>query len=305
MVRHHGALLLLGLAAQMCLTALAATPLFVDVALRGRQVSSGRPSRLATLAKKRRKRKDRVVEDAPADDALAKDDGDLLKGAAEYASPPGGFRTRPAGFDDGAAPMADALFEIPDVEELEAKRLARAAAAAPAADTTAGGTGKDGGVATEGGAGVSAEEASRIRRKDLAELRALLELDPTADMQDDTFQSEYDFTSMLLAEAGRKYFGFVEPAFLQAAHGILLSTSILCAFVEYPGNPLTEFPPEIRDFLKTGIAAALLINVALAALSVPVATEKGQPVWFWAPKTLLLGGLAFDEISRAPSLKKR
>ena len=35
MVRHHGALLLLGLAAQMCLTALAATPLFVDVALRG------------------------------------------------------------------------------------------------------------------------------------------------------------------------------------------------------------------------------------------------------------------------------
>ena len=62
----RGALLLLGLAAQMCLTALAATPLFVDVALRGRQVSSGRPSRLATLAKKRRKRKDRVVEDAPA-----------------------------------------------------------------------------------------------------------------------------------------------------------------------------------------------------------------------------------------------
>ena len=78
MVRHHGALLLLGLAAQMCLTALAATPLFVDVALRGRQVSSGRPSRLATLAKKRRKRKDRVVEDAPADDALAKDDGLVL-----------------------------------------------------------------------------------------------------------------------------------------------------------------------------------------------------------------------------------
>ena len=45
---------------------------------------------------------------------------------------------------------------------------------------------------------------------------------------------------------------------LKAGHLILLLSAVLCAFVEYPGNPLTEFPTEIRSFLKTVRRSPLL-----------------------------------------------
>jgi hypothetical protein len=109
---------------------------------------------------------------------------------------------------------------------------------------------------------------------------------------------------MLLGEAGRSFLGFVRPAYLQVAHGIVLSTSVLCAFVEYPGNPLTELPGEIREFLKGGMVLILGINAVLAGLSIPKAQEKRLPLYLWLPKIWVLGGLAFYEISRAPSQRE-
>jgi len=94
----------------------------------------------------------------------------------------------------------------------------------------------------------------------------------------------------------------IEAQYLQAGHSILLLASLLCAFVEYPGNPLTEFPYEIRDFLKTGLLLTYLINTGLAVLALPLAAGKNQPPLLWTAKTFLLGGLAFDELNRAPKL---
>jgi len=94
---------------------------------------------------------------------------------------------------------------------------------------------------------------------------------------------------------GQKFF-VIEAQYLQAGHSILLLASLLCAFVEYPGNPLTEFPYEIRDFLKTGLLLTYLINTGLAVLALPLAAGKNQPPLLWTAKTFLLGGLAFDEV---------
>ena len=189
--------------------------------------------------------------------------------------------------EDTATEMSDTLFEIPDVQELEAKRLARVKLDKKAAE--------------ESSVAKSTDSANRIRRKDIDELRNLLELDPTADMQDDMFQSEYDITSMVLGEAGKPFLGFIQPGYLQVTHLILLTTSIVCAFVEYPGNPLTELPVELRDFLKSGLAIICGINVVLAGISVPVSVRKGQPAVFWFIKTSILGGLAFSELRNAPN----
>ena len=172
----------------------------------------------------------------------------------------------------------ESLFEVPDVQELEAKRVARAQAVPKAKEME------------NEDARQSGEDNKRIRRQDLDELRSLLELDPSADMQDSTFKSEFDLTSMLLGEAGRSFLGFVRPAYLQVAHGIVLSTSVLCAFVEYPGNPLTELPGEIREFLKVrsvNCSIALLIIAQPRTFFLPCAITMRCSVAFASPSHAL------------------
>ena len=66
-----------------------------------------------------------------------------------------------------------------------------------------------------------------------------------------------------------------------------------------PGNPLTEFPPEIRSFLKQGLLITYSINIVLAIQAFFIAKNKNLPVLFWFMKTFLLGGIAFFEINEA------
>lgn len=207
-----------------------------------------------------------------------------LAAALEYGIP------FPSEASSGAGDSSDdnALFELPDVSDLEKKRKSREATRNAKVEAQ-----KDDGV----------DDSKRIKRRDLATLRARLELDPSADYDDATFVKTYDTASALLAESAAPFLA-IDAAYLQAGHLILLLTSVLCAFAEYPGNPLTELPTEIRDFLKTGMALTLAINGVLAVLSVPLAAGKKQPVPLWAGKALLLGGLAFDELNRAPDLNK-
>ena len=80
---------------------------------------------------------------------------------------------------------------------------------------------------------------------------------------------------------------------------MLLIVSLLAALVYAPGNPLTEFPPEIRDFLKQGLVITYSINVVLAVIAFNVAKSKNLPGFFWAVKTFLLGGIAYYEINQA------
>lgn len=91
--------------------------------------------------------------------------------------------------------------------------------------------------------------------------------------------------------------------YLQTGHGILLIITLLGALVYAPGNPLTEFPPEIRQFLRQGLMVTYSINFVLALQAFFNARSKNLPGVFWAAKTFLLGGVAYYEItqSRDPS----
>lgn len=84
---------------------------------------------------------------------------------------------------------------------------------------------------------------------------------------------------------------------------MLLIGSLLAAFVYAPGNPLTEFPVEIRAFLKSGLAVVYAINTVLAVVAALEAKKKNLPVIFWAIKTFLLGGVAFYEVRQADDPK--
>lgn len=86
---------------------------------------------------------------------------------------------------------------------------------------------------------------------------------------------------------------------MQTGHGILLVVSLLSAFVYAPGNPLTEFPTEIREFLRQGLIVTYSVNFVLAIQSFFQAKQKNLPAVFWAVKCLIFGGVAFYELSQA------
>lgn len=92
--------------------------------------------------------------------------------------------------------------------------------------------------------------------------------------------------------------------YLQTGHGILLIVSLLAALVYAPGNPLTEFPLEIRAFLKTGLSIVYSINTVLAVQAFFNAKSKNLPPVFWAAKTFILGGVAYYEVTQAKDPKK-
>lgn len=204
-------------------------------------------------------------------------------GATGFGGAPAAAKPEPA----APASASESLFDLPTVAALESRRQRRQKERNRLKDDR------------------DESDQQRIARKDAAALRARLELDPQADMLPETFQESFDKTTVVtaavLGEAGQRFL-FIEPGYLQAGHVILLLTSLLCAYVEFPGNPLTEFPVEIRSFLKSGMAIIYAINALLAASGAFTAAQKRQPVLLWAGKCFLLGGLAFDQINRAPTL---
>lgn len=93
--------------------------------------------------------------------------------------------------------------------------------------------------------------------------------------------------------------------FLQSGHTILVLITLLSAFVYFPGNPLTEFPLEVRQFLQKSLLVVYSINTVLAVQAFFKAREKNLPGSFWFAKTWLLGGIAFFEISAAKDPTKK
>lgn len=80
---------------------------------------------------------------------------------------------------------------------------------------------------------------------------------------------------------------------------MLLVVTLLAGFIYAPGNPLTAFPEEIRNFLKEGLFVVVSINTVLAVQAFFIAGSKNLPRIFWTMKTLLLGGISFYEINQA------
>jgi hypothetical protein len=80
----------------------------------------------------------------------------------------------------------------------------------------------------------------------------LLEEQPFADADDSYFEDEaYGTVSALLAEGAEPFLG-IPPGPLQVGHFIGALGIVLCAFVEYPGFPLTNLPSPVRDALQGG-----------------------------------------------------
>ena len=145
------------------------------------------------------------------------------------------------------------------------------------------------------------DDAKKIDRSNPDEYLRVLQLNPFADSDDAMFLDEYDILPSIFGSG--KILGIPVP-FLQTGHGILLLTTLLAGFVYAPGNPLTEFPIEIRNFLKQGLAVTYAINTVLAVLAAINAKSKNLPVIFWALKTFLVGGVSYYEIQQAKDPKK-
>lgn len=166
----------------------------------------------------------------------------------------------------------------------------------------------------------------------------LLEAEPFADADSSYFEDEeYGTVSALLGEGAKPFLG-IPPGPLQVGHFIGSLGIILCAFIEYPGFPLTNLPTPLRDALQggeeyllrfihhsttqamffvlihfivqhsmnyhTGLGVVYLINTLLAVLAVFKANERGQPAGLWAMKTFSVGGLALDQLTQLPTLKE-
>ena len=178
------------------------------------------------------------------------------------------------------------VFKLPDLNEFM--------------DTTGGDRDAESGGA-DGGAGGErqakrGEETKRIDRSNQEEYLRVLQLNPYADADDTMFLDEYDIIPALFGSG--KLLNIPVP-YLQTGHGILLIVSLLAALVYAPGNPLTEFPPEIRNFLKQGLMITYAVNAVLAVQAYGIARSKNLPGVFWAVKSFLVGGVAFYEITQA------
>mmetsp|Transcript_14028 Transcript_14028/g.18329 ORF Transcript_14028/g.18329 Transcript_14028/m.18329 type:complete len:370 (+) Transcript_14028:95-1204(+) len=137
----------------------------------------------------------------------------------------------------------------------------------------------------------------KFSRKDIDDFKKVLDMEPQLDSTRIESDEEVDLTALLLGVGVKPFFG-IERAYLQAGHTVLFAIVLLCAFIDYPGLPLTELPLEIRDFLKMGLLVNYSINTVLAILSIFKSGELRQPTGFWFGKTLLLGGLAFQELNQ-------
>jgi len=136
----------------------------------------------------------------------------------------------------------------------------------------------------------------KVDRSDMNEYGRVLALNPFADADEDMFQEEYD---VLQAIFGSGKLLYIPVPYLQTGHAILLIVAFLAANLYIPGNPLTEFPLEIREFLRSGLLVIMGINFVLAGLAWKIATEKNLPGLFWAIKCFFVGGISFYEITQA------
>lgn len=144
----------------------------------------------------------------------------------------------------------------------------------------------------------------KIKRSDKAAFIELLQAEPFADADDSFFEEEeYGTVSALLGEGALDFLG-IPPGPLQVGHFILTLGIILCAFVEYPGFPLTNLPTPLRSSLQGGLATIYAINFVLAILAFFKAGERGQSGILWAAKTFSVGGLAYDQLTQLPTLEE-
>ncbi|KAL7509532.1 hypothetical protein ACHAXN_006504 [Cyclotella atomus] len=142
----------------------------------------------------------------------------------------------------------------------------------------------------------------KIKRSDIQAYTKLLEMDPLADEDSRYFEDEdkIDFISALLGDVEPNVKG-IGSGPLQLGHFFGSLAIVLCAFVEYPGFPLTNLPDPLRGALQGGLGSIYAINAVLAVIAAISAPERGQPSVLWAAKTFAVGGIAFDQLMQIPT----
>jgi len=162
----------------------------------------------------------------------------------------------------------------------------------------------------------------RIKRSDIEAYTRLLEMDPLADEDSRYFEEEsnVDFISALLGDVepnvkntdgeenrtGKKMvkktsFLGIGSGPLQLGHTFGSLAIVLCAFVEYPGFPLTNLPDPLRGALQGGLGTIYAINTILAILAAISAPPRNQSSLLWAVKTFAVGGIAYDQLMQIPT----
>mmetsp|Transcript_16656 Transcript_16656/g.16748 ORF Transcript_16656/g.16748 Transcript_16656/m.16748 type:complete len:330 (+) Transcript_16656:108-1097(+) len=141
----------------------------------------------------------------------------------------------------------------------------------------------------------------KIDRSNKEEYLRVIQLNPFADADESMFLEEYDIIPAIF---GTGTLLNIPIPFLQTGHGVLLAITLLAALIYVPGNPLTEFPPEIRSFLKQGLLVTYTVNTILAIRAFQIAKSKNLPGIFWAIKCFILGGVSFYEINEAKDPSK-
>ena len=97
------------------------------------------------------------------------------------------------------------------------------------------------------------EEVKRVDRSNRDEYLRVLQLNPYADADDTMFFDEYDIIPAVFGTG--KLLNIPIP-YLQTGHGILLAATLLAALVYAPGNPLTEFPPEVIGHISSSCCSS-------------------------------------------------
>lgn len=162
----------------------------------------------------------------------------------------------------------------------------------------------------------------KIKRSDIEAYTRLLEMDPLADEDGRYFEDEdeIDFISALLGDVepgvketaeeenrtGKRVvkktsFLGIGSGPLQLGHFFGSLAIVLCAFVEYPGFPLTNLPDPLRGALQGGLGTVYLINTVLAVLAGISAPSRNQSSALWAAKTFAVGGIAYDQLMQIPT----
>ncbi|KAJ1436488.1 hypothetical protein B484DRAFT_393187 [Ochromonadaceae sp. CCMP2298] len=149
-------------------------------------------------------------------------------------------------------------------------------------------------------AGGAEVEAERVDRRNRDEYLRVLQLNPFADADESMFLDEYDIIQSIFGTGSLLK---IPIPYLQTGHGILLIVIVLGGYIYAPGNPLTEFPPEIREAFRTGLTITYAINTVLAVKSFFIAREKNLPGLFWGAKSFILGGIAYYELSQVKDPK--
>ncbi|GMH75907.1 hypothetical protein TL16_g06907 [Triparma laevis f. inornata] len=206
------------------------------------------PSGSGSKKKRKRKRKAPSIGDAEG--------GNL----APPMAPPmaaGGMPMADAVVDDNVGPALKAV-DLPSIKDsVSTKKTTEAATLAAEAEE-------------------DATPFTAVSRADAEGLKLLLQSDPTAfdpsapslptkskkKKGGNLNSGDFSTVSLLLGEGGSSFFSIPFQA-IQVGHGILSLILLIC-LVDYPGFPLTNLPPEIREAIGKSWVGVYGINLGLA-----------------------------------------